>query len=62
LTIDGIRYVIDPGFCQQKIYNSRNGMESLMTTPISKVSANQRAGQAGRIAPGKCFRLYTSKF
>lgn len=60
LTIDGIIYVIDPGFCKQNSYNARTGMESLVVTPISKASANQRAGRAGRVAPGKCFRLYTA--
>ena len=35
-------------------------MESLVATPIAKSQANQRAGRAGRVAPGKCFRLYTS--
>ncbi|XP_074655901.1 pre-mRNA-splicing factor ATP-dependent RNA helicase DHX16-like isoform X2 [Tubulanus polymorphus] len=60
LTIDGIIYVIDPGFCKQKSYNARTGMESLVVTPISKASANQRAGRAGRVAAGKCFRLYTA--
>jgi pre-mRNA-splicing factor ATP-dependent RNA helicase DHX16 len=60
LTIDGIVYVIDPGFCKQKSYNPRTGMESLVVTPISKASAEQRAGRAGRVAPGKCFRLYTA--
>ncbi|CAF0887126.1 unnamed protein product [Adineta ricciae] len=60
LTIDGIHYVIDPGFCKQKTYNARNGMEALTITPISKASADQRAGRAGRVAPGKCFRLYTA--
>ncbi|PRP76175.1 DEAH (Asp-Glu-Ala-His) box polypeptide 16-like [Planoprotostelium fungivorum] len=60
LTIDGIVYVIDPGFCKQKNYNPRTGMESLIVTPISKASAGQRAGRAGRVAPGKCFRLYTA--
>ncbi|KAK4277828.1 hypothetical protein QN277_015763 [Acacia crassicarpa] len=60
LTIDGIKYVIDPGFCKMKSYNPRTGMESLLITPISKASANQRAGRSGRTGPGKCFRLYTA--
>ncbi|KAH7280386.1 hypothetical protein KP509_37G064800 [Ceratopteris richardii] len=60
LTIDGIKYVIDPGFCKQKSYNPRTGMESLIVTPISKAAAQQRAGRAGRTSPGKCFRLYTA--
>ncbi|RUS74189.1 hypothetical protein EGW08_018057 [Elysia chlorotica] len=60
LTIDGIVYVIDPGFCKQKSYNARTGMESLVVTPVSKASANQRAGRAGRVSAGKCFRLYTA--
>eukprot|EP01038_Epipyxis_sp_PR26KG_P008427 gene8427-11397_t len=60
LTIDGICYVIDIGFCKQKSFNPRTGMESLIVTPISKAAANQRAGRAGRTQPGKCFRLYTS--
>lgn len=60
LTIDGICYVVDIGFCKQKSYNPRSGMESLIVTPISKAAANQRAGRAGRTQPGKCFRMYTS--
>ncbi|KYO19872.1 hypothetical protein Y1Q_0006834 [Alligator mississippiensis] len=60
LTIDGIIYVLDPGFCKQKSYNARTGMESLIVTPCSRASANQRAGRAGRVAAGKCFRLYTA--
>lgn len=60
LTIDNIVYVIDPGFAKQNNFNSRTGMESLMVVPISKASARQRAGRAGRTAPGKCFRLYTA--
>lgn len=60
LTIDGIVYVVDPGFCKQNSYNPRTGMESLVVTPISKASAEQRAGRAGRVSPGKCFRLYTA--
>lgn len=61
LTIDGIVYVVDPGFSKQKIYNPRSRVESLLVSPISKASAQQRAGRAGRTKPGKCFRLYTEK-
>ncbi|XP_045471594.1 pre-mRNA-splicing factor ATP-dependent RNA helicase DHX16-like [Harmonia axyridis] len=60
VTIDNIIYVIDPGFAKQNHFNSRTGMESLIVVPISKASANQRAGRAGRVAAGKCFRLYTA--
>lgn len=59
LTIDGIVYVIDPGFAKQKVYNPRIRVESLLVSPISRASAHQRAGRAGRTKPGKCFRLYT---
>ena len=59
LTIDGIVYVVDPGFSMQKVYNPRIRVESLLVSPISKASAQQRAGRAGRTRPGKCFRLYT---
>jgi pre-mRNA-splicing factor ATP-dependent RNA helicase DHX15/PRP43 len=61
LTIDGIVYVVDPGFSEQKFYNPRLRVESLLVSPISKVSAQQRAGRAGRTRSGKCFRLYTEK-
>ncbi|KAL0724217.1 hypothetical protein Bca4012_038816 [Brassica carinata] len=61
LTIDGIVYVVDPGFAKQKVYNPRSRVESLLVSPISQASANQRAGRAGRTRPGKCFRLYTEK-
>ncbi|OEU20372.1 putative ATP-dependent RNA helicase [Fragilariopsis cylindrus CCMP1102] len=60
LTIDGICYVIDTGFNKQKSYNARSGMESLVVTPVSQAASNQRAGRAGRTAPGKCFRLFTA--
>ena len=59
LTIDGIYYVVDPGFCKQKAYNPKLGMDSLVVTPISQASARQRSGRAGRTGPGKCYRLYT---
>lgn len=61
LTIDGIVYVVDPGFSKQKVYNPRIRVESLLVSPISRASARQRAGRAGRTKPGKCFRLYTEK-
>lgn len=61
LTIDGVVFVIDPGFAKQKVYNPRIRVESLLVTAISKASAQQRAGRAGRTRPGKCFRLYTEK-
>ena len=59
LTIDGIYYVVDPGFSKQKVFNPKLGMDSLVVTPISQASARQRAGRAGRTGPGKCYRLYT---
>ena len=59
LTIDGIFYVVDPGFCKQKVFNAKLSMDSLVVCPISVASAKQRAGRAGRTGPGKCYRLYT---
>lgn len=59
LTIDGIVFVVDPGYCKQNRFSSKTGMETLAITRISKASADQRAGRAGRNRPGICFRLYT---
>jgi pre-mRNA-splicing factor ATP-dependent RNA helicase DHX16 len=59
LTIDGIVYVIDPGFVKENNYNPATGMSKLVAVPCSRASANQRSGRAGRVGPGKCFRLYT---
>merc|ERR1712136_67939 len=56
LTIDGIVFVIDPGFSKQKVYNPRIRVESLLVSAISKASAQQRAGRAGRTRPGKCLQ------
>ena len=61
LTIDGIYYVVDPGFVKQKVYNPKTGMDSLMVTPVSQAGAKQRAGRAGRTGPGKTYRLYTER-
>ena len=62
LTIDGIYYVVDPGFAKQKVYNSKIGMDSLVVSPISQASASQRAGRAGRTGPGKCYRCLLLSF
>lgn len=59
ITIDYIRYVVDPGFVKQNAFDPKLGMDSLIVTPIPQAQANQRSGRAGRTAPGKCFRLYT---
>lgn len=59
ITIDGIYYVVDPGFAKINIYNARAGIEQLIVSPISQAQANQRKGRAGRTGPGKCYRLYT---
>ncbi|MCP9257187.1 putative ATP-dependent RNA helicase DHX35 [Dirofilaria immitis] len=58
LTIPGIAYVIDCGFVKLRVMNPENYFESLMKLPISQASAQQRTGRAGRIRPGKCYRLY----
>ncbi|KAH3686614.1 hypothetical protein WICPIJ_002413 [Wickerhamomyces pijperi] len=59
LTIDGIFYVIDPGFAKLNAYDAKLGMDTLQVRPISRAQANQRSGRAGRTGPGRCYRLYT---
>ncbi|KAF2027667.1 P-loop containing nucleoside triphosphate hydrolase protein [Setomelanomma holmii] len=59
VTIDHIVYVIDTGYVKLRTYDARLGIETLNIVPVSKASATQRAGRAGRTRPGKCFRLYT---
>lgn len=61
LTVDGIMYVIDSGYCKLKVYNPRIGMDALQIYPISQANANQRSGRAGRTGPGQAFRLYTER-
>ncbi|KAJ1675460.1 hypothetical protein EV182_001219 [Spiromyces aspiralis] len=58
VTIDGIVYVVDSGFVKLSHYDPDTGMSRLIVTPISQASANQRAGRAGRVQPGKAYRLY----
>ena len=59
ITINGISFVIDCGFVKLRAYNPKTAIECLVVVPISKASANQRAGRAGRNRSGKCYRLYT---
>ncbi|RKP34858.1 putative ATP-dependent RNA helicase DHX33-like protein [Dimargaris cristalligena] len=59
ITLPGIRYVIDTGVHKSRGYSSKIGIESLLVAPISKSSARQRTGRAGREALGYCYRLYT---
>jgi ATP-dependent RNA helicase DHR2 len=61
VTVPGVRYVVDCGKAKVKQFRSRLGMESLLAKTISKSSATQRAGRAGREAAGKCYRLYTEE-
>ncbi|KAH7887416.1 P-loop containing nucleoside triphosphate hydrolase protein [Phlebopus sp. FC_14] len=64
ITIPGIKYVIDTGKCKEKRYLSKDtggGFDTLLTRDITKSSAMQRTGRAGREGPGLCFRLYTEE-
>ncbi len=58
LTVPGIRFVVDSGLARIKRYSWRNKVEQLRIEPISRASANQRAGRCGRLGPGLCIRLY----
>lgn len=59
ITISGIKYVVDCGVHKLRGFHSRVGIESLTIQPISKASARQRMGRAGREMSGVCYRLYT---
>ena len=59
LTLDGVMYVVDTGFCKLSVFNPRVGMNALQVFPTSRAAANQRSGRAGRTGPGTCYRLYT---
>lgn len=61
VTIDGITVVIDSGLAKLNYYNPKTFTASLIETPISKASCNQRKGRAGRTRPGACYRLYPRK-
>ncbi len=59
VTVPGIRYVVDTGLARVKRYSYRNKVEQLLIEPVSRASADQRAGRCGRIGPGVCIRLYS---
>ena len=58
ITIEGIRYVVDTGMVKQKTFNPATSLESLRAVPVSRAQARQRAGRAGRLTAGKCYRLF----
>jgi ATP-dependent helicase HrpB len=59
VTIEGIRHVVDSGTARVARYDGERGIGTLMLEPISRASADQRKGRAGRTAPGTCHRLWT---
>ena len=61
ITISGIKFVIDCGLVKRRGFNPKTGIETLGVLPISKASANQRSGRAGRESEGYCYRLYTEE-
>lgn len=61
LTISGVRHVIDSGVARVNRYDPGRGLNGLQLEPISRASATQRAGRAGREGPGRCMRLYTQR-
>ena len=60
ITIDGIRHVVDSGVARVARYDAERGIGTLLLEPISRASADQRKGRAGRTAPGTCHRLWTT--
>src|SRR5215831_17723672 len=61
ITIDGVRAVIDSGLARVARFDPHRGINTLYIEPISQASADQRAGRAGRTAPGRCLRLWTAQ-
>jgi ATP-dependent RNA helicase DHX37/DHR1 len=60
LTIPNIKYIVDAGMVKRRYYDKTTGVSSFKITWTSQASANQRAGRAGRVGPGHCYRLYSS--
>src|SRR5919198_2724325 len=61
ITIEGVRAVIDSGLARVARFDPHRGINTLYIEPISQASADQRAGRAGRTAPGRCLRLWTEQ-
>eukprot|EP00744_Colponema_vietnamica_P010097 GILI01014296.1.p1 GENE.GILI01014296.1~~GILI01014296.1.p1 ORF type:complete len:714 (+),score=57.78 GILI01014296.1:71-2143(+) len=61
ITIDGLSFVIDSGFCKQHVYDPKHKVEQLKIVPVSQAQATQRAGRAGRTNAGTCHRLFTKE-
>lgn len=59
LTIEGVRIIVDAGFARVPQFDPASGLSRLVTQRISRASAEQRAGRAGRAAPGACYRLWS---
>ena len=60
ITLEGIGCVVDSGFCRRPHYNATSGLTTLALTRISRASADQRSGRAGRLGPGTCYRLWSA--
>ncbi len=60
LTIEGVRVVVDSGLCRKMVFDPRSGLSHLETVRISLDMATQRTGRAGRVAPGICYRLWST--
>ena len=60
LTIEGVRVVVDSGLCRKMVFDAQRGLSRLETVRISRDMADQRAGRAGRVAPGVCYRLWSA--
>lgn len=62
VTVPDITHVIDCGYAKTPYFDPKTGFDRLIVAPISQASARQRAGRAGRVQSGKCYRLYTEKY
>ncbi len=61
LTVEGVRVVVDSGLARRSLFDPVNGMSRLTTHRISRASAEQRSGRAGRLGPGACYRLWSEE-